>query len=87
MSSDSSQADSAGSIPVTRSTREKRCRTTQLGIIVHCETAPAKTRIGTRAIRRAIVRLDIFESCSQGLGQGRERRPGGKSFGAPRIPT
>ena len=35
-----SQADSAGSIPVTRSTREKRCKPSELGAISYVETAP-----------------------------------------------
>ena len=35
-----SQADSAGSIPVTRSTREKRCNTSRSGAFSYTETAP-----------------------------------------------
>jgi hypothetical protein len=38
--SGSSQADSAGSIPVTRSKREKRRHTYELGAIAPAETAP-----------------------------------------------
>src|SRR5664280_2394427 len=44
MSSNSSQADSAGSIPVTRSTREKHCRTMQSGAISPLDTAPVGIR-------------------------------------------
>ena len=40
MSSDSSQADSAGSIPVTRSTLEKRCRTNKSGTVSHQKRRP-----------------------------------------------
>ena len=45
-----SQADSAGSIPVTRSTREKRCYTYESGAIFHLDRRPSASEISTRAI-------------------------------------
>jgi hypothetical protein len=50
MSSNSSQADSAGSIPVTRSTREKYCHTYELGAIFHLGRRPVASGISTRAM-------------------------------------
>jgi len=45
-----SQADSAGSIPVTRSTHEKRCRTMQSDAISLWIRHPLASEIGTRAL-------------------------------------
>ena len=53
MSSNSSQADSAGSIPVTRSTREKRCRTIEFDCISQAGQRSFASENGTRAITPA----------------------------------
>jgi len=53
MGSNSSQADSAGSIPVTRSTRpicEKCCDTYELGAISHLKRRPSASEFSTRAM-------------------------------------
>src|ERR1035437_9338141 len=52
-----SQADSAGSIPVTRSTREKRCTTSESDGIVQAGQRSFASENGTRAITRAISHL------------------------------
>jgi len=54
-----SQADSAGSIPVTRSTREKRCNTSESGAISHTETAPVGIRNRTPCPPRALGRRPL----------------------------
>ena len=53
MGSNSSQADSAGSIPVTRSTRpicETCCDTYELGAISHLKRRPSASEFSTRAM-------------------------------------
>src|ERR1035437_7491462 len=52
-----SQADSAGSIPVTRSKREKRCSTGESDCISHTGQRSFASGNGTRAITRAISHL------------------------------
>jgi hypothetical protein len=52
-----SQADSAGSIPVTRSTREKRCTTSESDCIIQAGQRSFASESGTRAIARAISHL------------------------------
>ena len=52
-----SQADSAGSIPVTRSTREKRCSTSESDCISQAGQPSFASENGTRAIARAISHL------------------------------
>ena len=49
-----SQADSAGSIPVTRSTREKRCSTSESDSIFQVDQRSFASENGTRAIARAL---------------------------------
>jgi hypothetical protein len=49
-----SQADSAGSIPVTRSTREKRCSTSESDCISQAGQRSFASENGTRAIARAL---------------------------------
>jgi len=46
----SSQADSAGSIPVTRSTREERCRTSESATISQADQHSSASEDCTRAI-------------------------------------
>ena len=57
MSSNSSQADSAGSIPVTRSKREQRCRTNKFDCLSQAGQRSFASENGTRAITRAISHL------------------------------
>jgi len=57
MSSNSSQADSAGSIPVTRSTREKCCSTSESDWISQAGQRSFASENGTRAITRALSHL------------------------------
>src|ERR1019366_7695421 len=52
-----SQADSAGSIPVTRSTRENCCHSYELGAILDLDRDLWASEISTRAITRAISHL------------------------------
>jgi len=52
-----SQADSAGSIPVTRSKREKRCSTSESDCISQAGQRSFASENGTRAITRAISHL------------------------------
>jgi hypothetical protein len=52
-----SQADSAGSIPVTRSTREKRCSTSESDCIFQAGQRSFASENGTRAITRALSHL------------------------------
>jgi hypothetical protein len=49
MSSNSSQADSAGSIPVARSTREKRCSTSESATISQVDQHSSASENCTRA--------------------------------------
>src|SRR5450631_3361193 len=62
----SSQADSAGSIPVTRSTREKRCNTSEFGRVSQAgrrsftsETAPVPPRVPLAILASAPWRLSV----------------------------
>ena len=57
VSSNSSQADSAGSIPVTRSTREKRCSTSDFGRIAQANQRSLASENGARATARALSHL------------------------------
>lgn len=50
----SSPADSAGSIPVTRSMLEKCCHTWELGTISRLDRRPPASRISTRPTTRAV---------------------------------
>src|SRR5664280_1982419 len=52
-----SQADSAGSIPVTRSTHEKRCSTSESDCISQAGQRSFASENGTRAITRALSHL------------------------------
>src|SRR5665811_2496848 len=52
-----SQADSAGSIPVTRSMLEKRCTTSESDCIVQAGQRSFASENGTRATTRAINHL------------------------------
>jgi hypothetical protein len=52
-----SQADSAGSIPVTRSKREQRCRTSKFDCLSQAGQRSFASENGTRAITRAISHL------------------------------
>ena len=54
-----SQADSAGSIPVTHSTRETRCPTYESGAISHLERRPSASEISTRAIAECHYRVPL----------------------------
>jgi hypothetical protein len=56
----SSQADSAGSIPVTRSISEKRCSTSESGYISQTGQRSSGAKNGTRAITRALSHLGEF---------------------------
>jgi hypothetical protein len=60
-----SQADRAGSIPVTRSKREKRCSTSESDCISQAGQCSFASENGTRAITRAINHLGEWPRTSQ----------------------